>query len=67
MLHTQALREEPYPNLSLPALRLQEPFLKDSAYSYIFEFLNSKVGANLVVMQLPELPIIALHNHPPPK
>ena len=31
---------------------MQEPFLKDSTSGYIFEFPNSKVGANLMVMQL---------------
>ena len=51
MLTPQALREEIYLNLS-PCFKAVGALLKDSSCSYIFEFPNSNVGVNMVVMQL---------------
>ena len=44
--------KEPYPKTLSPCFKAVGALLKDLACSYTFEFPNSKVGANLVVMQL---------------
>ena len=49
---TQALREEPLSQSLFLYFKAAGALLKDSSCSYIFEFPNSNVGANLVVMQL---------------
>ena len=53
MLTPKHYEKEPYPKLSLSlCFKAVGAFLKDLACSYTFEFSNSKVGANMMVLQL---------------
>ena len=55
MLTPKHYEKEPYPKLSLSlslCFKAAGAFLKDLACSYTFEFSNSKVGANMMVLQL---------------
>ena len=49
---TQAYEKEPFPQTLSLCFKAAGALLKDSSCSYKFEFPNSNVGANLVVMQL---------------
>ena len=50
--HTQAYEKGPFPQTLSLCFKAAGALLKDSSCSYKFEFPNSNVGANLVVMQL---------------
>ena len=50
--HTQALREGTFSQTLSLYFKVVGALLKDSSCSYEFEFPNSNVGANMVVMQL---------------
>ena len=50
--HTQALREGTFSQTLSLYFKAAGALLKDSSCSYEFEFPNSNVGANMVVMQL---------------
>ena len=50
--HTQAYEKNPIPNSLSLCFKAVGALLKDSSCSYKFEFPNSNVGANMVVMQL---------------